>query len=145
MGVRDVASPEPGGEAVLGVVRACRDLLEVVERHCDQHRAEDLLAGDPHPILDLREERGSDEVAVAVLGRPAGDRLRALLEPGVDVALDALELLGRDERAELRLRVEPGADRGVAGVAREPLDHLVKQVARYEQARAGVARLARVR
>ena len=74
-----------------------RDLLEVVEGHRHQHRAEDLLAGDPHLVLDPGEQRGVDEVAVAVAvaAAPPADQLGALGDARVDVAADALELLLR--------------------------------------------------
>src|SRR5262249_60609249 len=89
VGVRDVARPYSRGEAVLGVVGARRDLLEVVERHRDEHRAEDLLAGDRHLVVDAGEQRRLDEVPVAVAAvtgtwPAADDDLCARLAAGVD-------------------------------------------------------------
>src|SRR5215216_1703388 len=146
MGVGDVAGPQARGEAVLGVVCAAGDLLQVVEGHRDQDGAEDLLAGDPHRVLDADEERRLDEVAAAVgaVGRsPRGD-LGALLDARVDVALDAVELLLGDEGAELGAGVEARADLCLAGVVGQALGHFVEEVALDEQARAGVAGLAGV-
>src|SRR5581483_11030295 len=146
VGLRDVAGPEPGGEPVLGVVGPRRDLLQILEGHRHENRPEDLLARDPHVVADAREEGGGDEVAAAVaLRRAAGDGLGALREPGVDVALDAVELLLGDDRAEVGVRVQAGAHLGLPGEAREALDHLVEEPRLHVEPSRRVASLAGVR
>ncbi len=82
MGVGDVTGPQAGREAVLGVVGAAGDLLQVVEWHRDQDRAEDLLAGDAHRVLHADEEGRVHEVAAAVatVGWTARRELGALLD-----------------------------------------------------------------
>ena len=47
-GARQVGRPDAGREAVVGVVGKRDGLVLVVEREHDEHRAEDLLAGDRH-------------------------------------------------------------------------------------------------
>ena len=81
MGALDVARPEPGREPERRVVGDPQPLLLVVELDHGQDRPEDLLAGDPHRVVDAVEDRRRDEVAAGLLAGPlaAGDEPRALL------------------------------------------------------------------
>jgi len=77
VGVGDVAGPDAGGQPVLGVVRAARDLLDVLVGLGDQDGAEDLLADDLRVVAGGAEERRLDEVAAVAEGCrvAAGDQL----------------------------------------------------------------------
>src|ERR687895_2067290 len=83
---RQVARPDPGRKAVLGVVRAARHLLDRVVRQRHQHRAEDLLASDLQVVARRAEQRRLDEPAVALAGGATGDELGALGLARLDVA-----------------------------------------------------------
>ena len=50
--VSRLAGPAAGGEAVLAVVGEADRLVERVDRHHRQDRAERLLAHDPHGVVD---------------------------------------------------------------------------------------------
>jgi hypothetical protein len=100
-GALDVGGPHRGGEAVLGVVGQAHRLVLVGERHGDEHRSEDLLAGDRHVVAGVGEQRRGHEVAgrqVALAALPAAHQAGALLLAAGDVAEHALELPRVDQR-----------------------------------------------
>src|SRR5439155_8384563 len=86
--------PHPRGEAVGRVVRLLDGLLRGPEGEDRQHRAKDLLLGDPVALADAGEERGPEEVATRGKLAIGLEDLCALLHTGVDELLD-LGQLGR--------------------------------------------------
>src|SRR6266498_1801771 len=88
--------PRPDGprQAVDRVVRVPDGLFDRLVAHDRQHRAEDLLLRDAHRGLHVAEDRGLVVVAalVALAGQPlaAGEELRPLVLPDLDVAVDGL-------------------------------------------------------
>src|SRR2546423_4446567 len=125
VGVADVARPDTRRQPVLGVVRAPRDLLEVVVRHRHQDRPEDLLAGYAHVVAHAGEERRTHEQPVPV---PADHPLGALLLARPDVRHHSLELLLRDDWSELGFRIEPRANASLLGASRDAGYDLVELV-----------------
>src|ERR1700724_2862875 len=51
-GCIDVARPDGGVEAVIGIVGDPDGLVDILERNGGDDRAEDLLPGNPHAVLD---------------------------------------------------------------------------------------------
>src|SRR5262249_39085632 len=107
-GLLDVARPDRGGEAVDGAVADGDGFALVPEGQRGEDRSEDLLSGDRHLGRDRIEDRGLEEGALPLDGgaASAGDELRALRPPALDVSLDVLALRFRDERSEAGLRVQ---------------------------------------
>ena len=62
-----------GGQAVERVVAALDDLVDVLEFQHRQHRAEDLVLGDRHVVVDVGEQRRLDEVAAVAEALAAAD------------------------------------------------------------------------
>src|SRR5678815_2421978 len=93
--VREVSRLHAAAQAIHGVVGERDRLLLVAVRLDRQHRAEDLLASDPHIGAHFGKHRRPGEEATRQVRRPSGsarDELRALGDAGVDHRLDALEL-----------------------------------------------------
>src|ERR1700728_4443802 len=88
----DVAGPDAGPEAVLGVVRDGRDLVQVSERRRHDDRAEDLLADDLHVRPGVGQHRRLDEVAAVAMAPAACQRGRAVGPAGLQESGYALEL-----------------------------------------------------
>ena len=123
VGAHRVGGPDAAAEPELAVVGQPHRLVVVVEPDDHADRAEELLAGDRHRVVDVDEQRRLDEEALVQARRPAaavGD-LRALGLPGADQALDLLPLGGADQRAH-----------GDVGVGRVPDLDLVQR--RLDQA-----------
>src|SRR4051794_21823176 len=103
--------PDRAGEGVVGVVGDAHGVSLVVVRDDGQHRAEDLLLRDPHPVVDVGEQRWCDVPTAVEAVRhllPADHEPGALVLAGRDVAADPLLLALSDQRADL--------GRGVVGV-----------------------------
>ena len=105
-----VLGPDRGAEAELGVVGEVDRLLLGVDDDDRQHRAEDLLAHDPHLVGDAGEDGRGDELAgqagdlgraAAELGRAGGDRVLDQLD-------DDLVLVVGGHRADLGLPLRAG-------------------------------------
>ena len=69
----DVLGPDPGAQAVAGVVRLGGDLVQAPERLGHHDRAEDFLAGDLHVRAGVGDDGGLDEVALVAEAAAAGD------------------------------------------------------------------------
>jgi hypothetical protein len=117
-------------------------VLVVGERHRAHHRPEDLLADDLHVGRGVDEHGRLDEVAAVAGAAAAGDRAGALLDPGVQVAAHARELLVGDQRAHLRVGVKAAAEPDLAGLLGHAGDHVVEHAGLDVQARARAAALA---
>jgi hypothetical protein len=92
-----------GREAVDRVVGHRDDLVLVLVGQDREHRPEDLLARDGHVVGDAGEDRRAHIVAAVEILRTAGaarHQLRALVDAGLDQALDLLELDAADHGAE---------------------------------------------
>jgi hypothetical protein len=108
-----VGGPHAAGQAVLGVVGDAHGVVLVLVGDDDQHRAEDLLLGDPHRVVDVGEDGRRDVVALLQAGRhlrATGDQARALLDAGLDVVAHPLLLVAADHRADEGVRVLRVAD-----------------------------------
>src|SRR5262249_44087395 len=79
----DVAREDRRGKSVPDAVRDADRLVEVMDADQRRRRAEDLSLGDPHPGLDVTEDRRAvvEALVEAVPGGtpPAGQQLRALV------------------------------------------------------------------
>src|SRR5262249_19691679 len=93
MGLIDVLGPDGGSQAIVGVVRPSDDLVGGLEGQHTYHRAEDLVLGNRHVVLDAVENRGLDEEALAPVALAARQELGSLLLPEVYVAKDLIHLL----------------------------------------------------
>src|SRR5262245_17517856 len=140
----DVAGPDGGGQAEMGLVAAFHHLVGVLEREHVHHWAENFVAGDFHLILDVVEDRRLDEVALVADAITAAQHLGAFLLARVDEAHDAIHLLLRDLRALLGGGVERVAYFPRLGLLEELVDHLVVDLFFHEQAATGAATLALV-
>ena len=142
---RVVAGPHAARQAVAGVVGDADRVVLAVERDERQHGAEDLLAGDPHAVVHVGQDRRWHVPAAREVGGPgaAGDDAGALVDGRGDVALDPGPLALGDERARRRSSGRTGRRRGCLGGGAGRLDRLVVAVAGHEDAGVGAAHLAR--
>src|SRR5256712_6523139 len=141
----DVAGPDRARESVGGVVDQPQDLVLAIERDDGQHRAEDLLLGDPHSVVGAIEY-GRLEVAAA-RQRAAGRRAarqhpRSLALSHLDVRLHPLALFHRDQRTNLGRRIEWISKRELPAAGSHPLVELLGDGAMDEGAASGAAVLA---
>ena len=122
-----VAGPDRGAEAEVRVVGELERLLLGADDRDRQHRAEDLLAHDPHLGLDTGEHgRGDEATRVAVeLARAAGEPVGAGGEGVVDELGDEVGLLGGDHRPDLGRPLERVADGEPLGLADDALEEAV--------------------
>src|SRR5262249_55455820 len=110
---RDVPGPDAARQTVDRVVRDPDGILDRLVADHREHRPEDLLLGDPHPVVDLAEDR---RLYVAAAGRralrraPAREELGALVLAELDVAPDRVELGLVDEGADVRVEAHRVAD-----------------------------------
>src|SRR4051812_48448927 len=140
-----VLGPDRGAEAELGVVGKVDRLLLGVDDDDRQHRAEDLLAHDPHLVGDAGEDGGGDVAAALEPGRI--DRAAAALgRAGSDRILDQVDddpvLVLGGHRADLGVPLDRVADPELLGLADHALDEAVGNVAHHVDAldpRAGLA------
>ena len=123
-------------------------VVVVVEGDDGQHRAEDLLLGDPRRRVDPGEDGRGEVVAALVAGDghalAAGGQLGPLLLADAHVALDPLQLLGRDQRAHVGGGVGGRADGDPLGDVDQAGHHLVVDRPGHQQPAAGGADLALV-
>src|SRR5437764_6917308 len=94
------------GEPVLALVGDADGIVVVLEGDDDEDRAEDLLLGDRHRVVDVDEHRGLDVPALRKIGGAAaaeGER-RPLGLALLDVAQDPVALLLGDQRAHHHVR-----------------------------------------
>ena len=127
-------APRPNSESLASAHR----LVLGVDDDDRQHRAEDLLAHDPHLVRDAGEHRRRVEAASdGHAGRrlrdgPAAVQRRARRDRVVDQLAHDLELLARDHRADLGVPAERIADPQPLGprddLGDEPLGHLAHHV-----------------
>lgn len=110
----------------------------------DCTHAEDLLLGNLHGRLDVREDGRLDEVALGAVTSAAKVDRRTLVLAGLDVRRNAVVLeLGRERSLE-RIGLERTADLDRLDLVRELLEELVVNRLLDEDARAGAAALATV-
>src|SRR6202050_279634 len=139
---RNVLCPHARPQPESGVVGRLQHLLVGVERDRGYHRAEYLLAGDPHVAGGVDHDGGLDEVTVVAPPGSAGHDLDALLTPETDVPGHAIKVLLRDEGTHLRLVVQSGADLQRLRVIGNPGDNVVIMRPLNIKAGAGDAALA---
>src|SRR5215213_528406 len=110
-----VARIERRREPVTDTVVDAERFLRVRDADHAQHRAEDLLLFDPHPLLHPREDGRLEEESVLEplrLGAPASaHEVGAIGLPDVDVALDLRARALVDQRADVRSLLAPIAER----------------------------------
>ena len=144
----DVAAPDRAGEAVRRGIGQPDRLLLGIERDDRHDRPEDLLAGDPHVVVDAVEHRrhqvGTGREGCVIRGLAADDEGRALAEADLDVVPNAVTLLEADERADLGRLVLGIADLHVPGCGGEQLHDLLVDRPLDEDPAAGAAILATV-
>ena len=120
-------------------------ILVVVVGDDRQHRAEDLLLGDGHRVVDVGEDGRLHVVAgVETLGlaEPAGHDTGALVDALLDVALDAVPLGLRDERTHVHALLGRRLDLHRLGGGRGDGNALLVAGAGEEHAGVGGAGLA---
>src|SRR2546423_6623305 len=141
----DVAGPDRAGKAVGRVIDQPQDLILFGERDDGQHRTENLLLRDPHPIIGAVEHGWLQKAAgrqVATRRRSARQQARAFLSADLDVALHASSLLHRDQRTDVGTGVERVADVQLPGIGRHPLVELLRDRAMDKGTAASAAVLA---
>src|SRR6185312_12710754 len=128
VGLGDVPGPDPGPEAVAGVVRLGGDLVQAAERLGHDDRAEDLLADDLHVRAGVGDDGGLDEVTLIAEAPAAGDRGGALGHAGLQEPGDPPQLLLGYQRAHLRAGLHARAELDALGDFGDAVDHLVEAV-----------------
>src|SRR6476646_4582867 len=141
---RALLRPDARRQSVRRVVRLLDRLLGRAERQHAQHRAEDLLLGDPVALRDIREHGRREPVALLrQLARRLVD-LRAFFLARLDERRDAIELLARVDRTDVGVLVERIADAQRRHALLQLLDRGLVDRLLHEQARAGAAHVALV-
>src|SRR5512134_97769 len=142
----DVPGVDRAGEAVLDPVVHPDRLVVAPHPEDAQHRAEDLLLGDPHGRLHAGEDRGPVEPPPLRSGAggplPAQDQLRPLLLPDLHVPLDLLPARLVDQGPHVGGRLEPGAQPQRFGGLRHHPDELVVDLPVHDQPAGGGAALS---
>src|SRR6476619_4772037 len=116
---RALLRPDAGREPVRRVVRLLDRLLRRTEGEDGEHRAEDLLLGDPGALGDVREHGRREPVALLRQAARRLVHLGALLGAGRDKLADPVELHARVDRAEVGVLVQRVADTDRAQTALE--------------------------
>ena len=106
MGLGHVARPNGRRQAEVRVVRTTNQFGVALELQRAEHRAEDFVAGDPHVVGHVGEQRRLDVVAPIAESLAAADATGAVLLPVVDVLHDLVELSLIDLRALLGIGIE---------------------------------------
>src|SRR5262245_2382406 len=121
---RRVGGHHESRQTVLRVVGDPNGILLVVVRKDHEHGAEDLFLRDHHLAPHVGEDRGPDVIAAGEsfwAPRPAGYQRGPFIDPGLDVALNAIELRAADEWSHRRTVGQRVADdhfpRGLLGKA----------------------------
>ena len=133
-------------QSVVGVVRDRDGLVDRVERDDDQHRAEDLLLGDPH-IVGHVGEQGRFDVEAGVRVRrdsAAGHEAGSLLLADLDVVEHATLLSFGGKRTEEGVVLARIPDLEALHHGLDPADDLLLAFARHEKAGQRRAHLAGV-
>src|SRR5262245_32119552 len=146
-GALGVAGRDVSREAVQRVVGDLDRLRVALVGQDGEDRPEDLLARDRHVVADVAEHGRLDEVAALEAGRTsrtAGRQLRALVDAGLDQALDLVELRLADHRPEHRAVAERVAYAHRLGGGARDLQRRVVLLLRHQHAGRGVAGLAAV-
>src|SRR5277367_5162605 len=130
------ARHDVAGQAVRAVVGNPDRVFLVVERDHAQHRAEDLLLGDGHLVVDIGEKRWPDEISLVETGGCIGSadqRRGTFFHTLPDVARHPLELPFRYQRTAQRPGILRVAARDVLVDVLEDLDTLVVTGPRQQQ------------
>ena len=142
-----VARPHTGTEAEVGVVRNLDSFLEVLERGHGEHRAEDLLAEDPH-IVGALKHGGLDVVAVLqalhLVHVAADEGFRTFLRAHLEVLGDFVHLLLRGLGTHHGLSVERVTNLDLLYALHGQLKELVRDVLMDKRTRRASADLALV-
>src|SRR6516164_264496 len=143
----NVVRPDVGGEPVMAVISHANCILLVAPRDGDEHRAEDLLAGQAPVVCHIRENGGDCVIAFAerpLLGWKAADHYTHLapVEPFFDIATHLRELLLVNNGADVARLIERIAELEDFDLPPERIEKFVEDVAVEEEARARGARLA---
>src|SRR3989442_8332331 len=95
----DRSRRDHAGEPVLALVGDANGVVVVLERYDDEDRAEDLLLGDRHRVVDVDEHRGLDVPALRKIGGAAAPQSERRPPPPspLHVAQDPVALLLRDQ------------------------------------------------
>src|SRR5207248_10114298 len=113
-GLVHVTGEDRRREPVADSVRDAHRLVEVAHGDERRRRAEDLLLRDPHPRLDVAEDRRPvvEAVAEPVAARhlAAGEQARALVLPDLRVRVDLLERALVDDRADVGVVLPAGPE-----------------------------------
>src|SRR5690606_5379145 len=96
-GLVDVPGVDAARETVGGVVVDADGFLQAVDGDDDRRRTEDLLLGDAHPRVDVREQRRAVKEALRAIAFPidfaAAEQARAFLDADARIAVHPLQLL----------------------------------------------------
>ena len=146
VGAVDVARPDPGREAVRGVVGDRQGIGLVLELGHGQDRPEDLFPSHTPGIVHAVEDRRLDEEAAGLLANAfaAGHDPGAFLATEVDVVQHPGQLAVVDHGAQPRRGIERLARGDRPAEVSDPLDQLLADAAVHDEPRARIARLARV-
>ncbi|MNF69417.1 hypothetical protein D3C84_513000 [compost metagenome] len=145
MGATEVAGPDAGGEAELGVVGDRQGFGFILETDHRGDRAEDFLLHDFHRVA-VALEQGRLVVPAVTLDLwtlAAQAQFRPFGQGVGDQALDHGQLLRGGHRAHLAAVILRVADTDALGPFDQALDEFVVDLVLHQQARAGHAALPR--
>src|SRR6516225_8527296 len=140
----DIAGVDGSREAVGDFVGHGNSLLQMVDGHDRDDRAEDLFLSDAHLWLAIAEYGRFVEptfgVGTVVEAVTAGEQFGSLLDTNLNVTHHRLQLLLVDDRTHVRRGVEAVADRQFLGAFHEaPEKLLINGLVDADTARGGAA------
>src|SRR5579862_379358 len=147
MGGLNIAGPDIGGQAIVGVIGQAGKILEAVVIHWNdgKNRAEYLISDDRHVPMRIREHCRLNEITAIPQPLAAVYDHGAALSTGLDVSQHPLQLGIRDEWSQVIDRIEARPDLQALSFDGEPGKNLILHLRMHEQARPGDADLARIR
>src|ERR1700723_1148040 len=122
----DVASPDAGGQTILGGVGLGDEVVHILEWDGGDHGPEDFFPHDLHLFVGVDQDRGLDEVALLSLAAASDRGLGTFRVSGFQIAAHAIHLLFRDQRAHIGRGFQTWANADLRSELRDAVNDLIE-------------------